>query len=143
MYNKGILALSTCKVSGNQAGEGESGPQSVGGDGGSGGGLYNYNGEVTISNSTFSGNQAGTSGDGCYGGLSGSGGGLFNNEGIVIVDNSTFRGNQAGTGRERDISECFGDDGGSGGQILGPLRVFVSAIGKTSKPLSYISTFQG
>lgn len=47
-----------------------------------GGAIYNNNGVLTISNSTFSGNES-----------EGSGGALFNLSGIVDIDNTTITGN--------------------------------------------------
>jgi hypothetical protein len=53
-----------------------------------GGGIYNDAGTVSITNSTFSGNNASSMG---------SGGGIYNsNSGAVIIANSTFSGNKAG-----------------------------------------------
>jgi hypothetical protein len=51
---------------------------------GDGGGIYNYGGTVTVSNSAFSGNHA-----------SGAGGAIFNRNGTVTVSNSTFSSNDA------------------------------------------------
>ncbi|MCP4361724.1 MAG: hypothetical protein GY796_27240 [Chloroflexi bacterium] len=65
---------------------------SGGAPGGSGGGLANYRGTVTINSSTISGNS------------SGSGGGLYNRNGTVTINNSTISGNSA--------------PGGNGGGII-------------------------
>ena len=54
-----------------------------------GGGIYNNGGTLTVSNSTLSGNAAG-SGAG--------GGGIFNNVGMVTITNSTLSGNSASFG---------------------------------------------
>ncbi len=54
---------------------------------GSGGGILNNQGTVTVQNSTLSGNSAGY-----------FGGGIMNNKGTVTVRNSTFSGNSAGNG---------------------------------------------
>ena len=51
-----------------------------------GGGIYN-NGTLTVSNSTFAGNQVSREGMG--------GGGIYNNSGTLMVSNSTFSGNSA------------------------------------------------
>ena len=50
----------------------------------SGGGVFNYNGTLAITNSTFSGNSA-----------SGYGGGVLNDDSTLTVTNSTFSGNSA------------------------------------------------
>ncbi len=52
-----------------------------------GGGIFTDRGTVTVTNSKFSGNSA-----------SASGGGIFNDAGTVTVTNSTFSGNSAGSG---------------------------------------------
>ena len=89
------------------------------GDGGQGGGIYNYGGTLTVSNSTLSGNSA-SQGSGIYNGgtllVSNStvsantidpnpgfvvGGAIFN-EGTLTVSNSTFSGN----------ADVIGDAGG-------------------------------
>ena len=57
--------------------------------GSNGGGIYNNGGTLTVSNSTLSGNSAG-SGAG--------GGGIFNNVGTLTVSNSTISGNSASFG---------------------------------------------
>src|SRR5690606_27737536 len=49
-----------------------------------GGGIYNYEGTLTINNSTVSDNRA-----------SRSGGGIYNYEGTLTINNSTFSGNSA------------------------------------------------
>jgi len=54
-----------------------------------GGGIYNNEGVLTVSNSTFSGNDAG---------LYKEGGAINSNGGTVTVSNSTFYGNKAGMG---------------------------------------------
>ncbi len=105
IYNQGTLLVSSCTVSAF-----------------SGGGISNYGGTVTVSNSTLSGNDA-SNGGGIYnaGGtltisnsiLSGNsakyGGGVYNAGGSVIVSNhSTLSGNYASP-------DYFGHGGYGGG----------------------------
>ncbi len=54
---------------------------------GSGAGIFNGSGMLTVTNSTFSGNSAGV-----------YGGGIYSNGGTVTVTNSTFSSNRAGYG---------------------------------------------
>jgi fibronectin-binding autotransporter adhesin len=61
-----------------------------------GGGIHNYGGTVTITNSTFSGNSA-------Y-----SGGGVFNYSGMVTIKNSTFSGNSTTGGQGGGIFNYYG-----------------------------------
>ena len=76
---------------------------------GTGGGIYNYSGTLTVTNSTFSDNSA-TYGGGIYnegtltvtnstfsGNSATYGGGIYN-QGTLTVTNSTFSGNTANTG---------------------------------------------
>ena len=58
---------------------------------GNGGGFYNNDGAVSITNSTFASNSASS-------GIGGLGGGLFNNRGTVSITNSTFASNSASGG---------------------------------------------
>ncbi|MBE9229288.1 putative Ig domain-containing protein, partial [Phormidium sp. LEGE 05292] len=69
-----------------------------GGGAGMGGAIFNHNGNVTLTNSTLSGNTA-AGGSGANGG-SGFGAALFNLNGNVTINNSTlaFNTNTAGTG---------------------------------------------
>jgi len=53
-----------------------------------GGGIDNLNGQVTINNSTISGNKA-------QGDENGNGGGMYNNGGTLYLSSSTISGNQA------------------------------------------------
>ena len=54
-----------------------------------GGGMYNLNSRLSISNSTFSGNSAAASNSQ----VSGNGGAMYNNESSPSITNSTFSGN--------------------------------------------------
>lgn len=75
-----------------------------------GGGIFNDSGTVTVSNSTFAGNNGGTGGGGILNGgtlivsnstfagnSAGSGGGILSDYGMLTVSNSTFAGNSATT----------------------------------------------
>jgi hypothetical protein len=91
-----------------------------------GGGIYNNQGTLTVTNSTFSGNSAFAylyeGGGGIYnnqgtltvtystfsGNNSGRGGGIYNNEGTLTVTYSTFSGNNAEYGRGGGI---YNDEG--------------------------------
>ncbi len=64
----------------------------ISGNIGSGGGIYNYDGTVTIANSTLSGNSVSGNSD------SGGGGGIYNYDGTVTIANSTFANNTASYG---------------------------------------------
>ena len=75
--------------------------------GGNGGGIYNDQATLTVTNSTLSSNSAGGGGGGIYNNvgtlmvtnsaLSGnSGGGIYNNVGTLIVTNSTLSSNSGG-----------------------------------------------
>jgi hypothetical protein len=68
----------------------------------SGGGLYNNGGTVTITQSTFSGNEA------VGGGAGAAGGGLYSNGGTVTISGSTFAQNGA------DAADPFGGAAGGG-----------------------------
>jgi len=78
---------------------------------GNGGGIYNEDGTLTMTDCTVSGNKAGTSGGGIYNGIGGTltmtgctvsgnmagydGGGINNNGGTVTMTNCTVSGNKA------------------------------------------------
>jgi uncharacterized repeat protein (TIGR01451 family) len=106
VLNSGTLNLNNCIFSGNRAG-GILG----------GGGIHNYNGTSTVTDSTFSANRAETFGGGIanengtvtvnnsnffdnYGGYDGGGiaNGIANTYGTVTVTNSIFVGNYGSTG---------------------------------------------
>ena len=60
-----------------------------------GGGIWaNY--DLTLRNSTVSGNTAGTEGGGVYAGYSGYSGGMYHHRGPHLIENSTIVGNTAG-----------------------------------------------
>jgi hypothetical protein len=77
-----------------------------------GGGIYNYNGKVTISNSTVSGNVAyggcNSRPPMCFGGI---GGGIYNSGGTLTINNSTVSGNMA---KARVCPICYGGSNGGG-----------------------------
>jgi uncharacterized repeat protein (TIGR01451 family) len=58
-----------------------------------GGGIYNYYGALTVTNSTISGNSTGASVDNIFYGNASYGGGLFNFRGTLTVTDSTISGN--------------------------------------------------
>ncbi len=64
---------------------------------GDGGGVFNSDATLTISNSTVSGNRTTNGGSGDFGGTGGDGGGIFNT-GNLTISNSTVGGNQTGNG---------------------------------------------
>jgi hypothetical protein len=103
----GVLTLTDCIISGNQA----AGTEFLGGHGG---GVLNENGTMTITRCTISNNSAhyftGSSGD-CP---SGSGGGILNRSGgSLTITNSTISGNSCSI--DDFFGLCFG--GGDGGGV--------------------------
>ncbi len=86
-------------------GGGNSGVLGGGGGAGMGGAVFNYEGTVIITNSTFAGNAArggagGENADASQGGSGkGLGGGVFNYDGALTVDDSTFSLNTADGGQ--------------------------------------------
>ncbi|MGO9605594.1 MAG: choice-of-anchor Q domain-containing protein [Candidatus Binataceae bacterium] len=98
------LTITNSTLSSNMVGGGGSFPPAPGGDG-DGGALYNNGGTVTITNVTFSGNEAYSAGTG-----QGQGGAIANfGGGTVTVTNATFSGNQA---------TIYGAGGANGGAIF-------------------------
>jgi hypothetical protein len=71
-----------------------------GGGAGMGGAVYNDGGEITITNSTLTGNSAIGGAGGADRGLNGSGlgGAVFNDNGVLLVSYSTLDGNSADRG---------------------------------------------
>src|SRR5256885_7071879 len=115
----GTLIVTDSTLSGNQTGiggiwefVGPFGFNFVGGDGGSGAGIFNFSGTVTVTHSTLNGNRCGRAGGpaGLGGGFGGSGAGVFNRSGSVTITNSTLSGNQAGCGSSSpaETSNGFG-----------------------------------
>ena len=92
----------------------------TGGSAGTGGGIYNDYGTLTVTNSTLSGNSA-------AGGSDGSGGGIYSS-GTLTVANSTLSGNSA-TG-----NPAIEQSGGAGGGIYssGTLTVTGSTLSGNS-----------
>jgi hypothetical protein len=119
IYNEGDAVLDSSTLSGNQA-EGAGGGFSIGARGGA---IWNGTANpptgsaatLTITNSTFSSNQAfGDAGStGAYGGRA-LGGALFNRYGTISVSQSTFNGNQALAGPS---GNGIGGNFGGGGAI--------------------------
>lgn len=103
--------------------------------GGHGGGIFSSGGNLTIIDSTISGNATGAGGaggnggdgangtngqdggDGGYGGSGGYGGGIFSDGGDLDISNSTISGNSTGSGGMSGSAGQGGepDLGGSGG----------------------------
>lgn len=95
----------------------------------SGGGIYSYDGTVTVNNSTFTGNH---------------GGGISSNNGTLTVSNSTFTGNAAGNGAgirnsygTADVTNStftgnIGTSGTGGISSLGTLTVINSTVSGNS-----------
>jgi hypothetical protein len=139
-----------CSVGGCPAVAGQSA-----GNGGSGGGIFN-DGQLTVDDSTVSGNHAGDGGSGTNGisgtgtlvsagqaggggGNGGSGGGIYNNgRGLVLISDSTITenaagaGGSAGAGSDSTVSLGQGGDsgnagpGGDGGAIISFGRLTVT-----------------
>jgi predicted outer membrane repeat protein len=107
VFNQGALTLNGCTVSGNFAFY-------------TGGGIYNLGGTLSISNSTFSGNQARF------------GGAIYNAGGTVTIDSSTLSGNSA---FHADYPWSGGDGGGIYNDASGTVTVrnFSSITGNTSQ----------
>jgi hypothetical protein len=83
IFNAGTLSLVGTTVYGNEVG--------VPGETGEGGGIYNYKGILTLTDSTVEANNAGNS----YYGYNGIGGGIYVNSGTVTLTNSSVMGNGA------------------------------------------------
>jgi hypothetical protein len=143
IYATTRLTVSDSVISANQSGDGGAGGAGadderanggnggVGGDAGGGGGIYAPGGttSLTITNTTISGNRAGsggsggnggaggtlgglaTGGTGGTGGFGGPGGGLFVGGETLAIANSTLSGNSAGAGG----TGGRGGDGNTGG----------------------------
>ncbi len=80
-----------------------------------GGGLYNYFGTTTITDSTFSSNSMSSPGDG--------GGGIYNDQGTLTITHSTFSGNTANSS---------GSNGGGIFNSLGTLNITRSTFSNNS-----------
>jgi parallel beta-helix repeat protein len=153
IYNRGTLALNNCTVSGNTAGNGggiyNSGNLTLnrstveenatcngddGDDGGHGGGIYNWEGDLTLTSSTVSGNHTGAGGSGSGdGGDGGDGGGIYNQGDLTLTD-STVSDNSTGDGSACTGVECEGGHGGYGGGIYnqGDLTLTDSTVSDNS-----------
>jgi hypothetical protein len=115
------VTLSGSEVFGNSAGQGLDAPDQygVGGNGGSGGGIYN-DGILTIQNSVLHNNRAGNGGSAVdYTGVpgsGGSGGSIYNNQTLSVV-NSVIAASQAGDGAitHSPPGTNFGSGGDGGG----------------------------
>jgi hypothetical protein len=113
-----IVTVDNCAVTNNRAAGGLAGmsinSQGALGGSGNGGGICNR-GNLTLTNSTVSGNYA-TGGDGTdYGGGYGQGGGVFNgSSGFLKISNCAIYGNQAQGGSARQTAPYAGDGKGGG-----------------------------
>ena len=95
-------------------GDGGLGATAIGGGGaGMGGAVFNHQGELTVINSTLSGNAA-TGGTGAQAG-EGLGGALFNLNGFVTLDSATIAGNTADNGGALYNLGYLADDSGDPG----------------------------
>ena len=65
------------------------------GDAGSGGGIYIYQGTMTLTDTTVSNNHTGNANTSSFSGTAGSGGGIFNNATLTVI-NSLISGNTTG-----------------------------------------------
>jgi len=118
----------------------------------SGGGLSSNGGTVSITNSTFAYNHAGT-----VGLISGSGGGLSSNGTTLSITNSTFAHNSASSGGGLSItgesgtvsisnstiaynSASGGGSGGEGGGIFNGLDFNVGTVSISNSTIAYNST---
>ncbi len=115
IYNAGALTLNDSTVRDNTTGDGD---DTVGGDAGDGGGVYNAaDAHLTLTSSTVSDNATGAGGDqvaSAQTGRAGHGGGIYSS-GTVTVTNSTVSGNATGPGG--DGLTVPGGDGGYGAGI--------------------------
>src|SRR5215213_7214930 len=85
------------RVTGNQSGNGGA-AESLVGNGGKGGGIYNENGTMTMTNCVVSGNRSGDAGTGETGqfGHGGDGAGIFSQGGTGTLTDVTITGNTGG-----------------------------------------------
>jgi hypothetical protein len=115
LYNDGSVTMQNVIVQGNSA---EGGTNIGLGGFGEGGGVFNANGHVVISQSQFQDNVAqggvGVPGAGLFASGNGEGGGLFNSSGDVsISDQSIFKGNFAlGGGNDQSGGQVGSGIGG-------------------------------
>ena len=143
IWNQGTLTVKDSILTHNSAGTGHYGGSclaqsgdafphivngAAGGDGGSGGAIWNEGGEVVIDRSTFFDNRAGIGAHGSTGnsedddyvstsgrGGSGGHGGAVGGRGGFVVRDSTFDQNRAGPGADgSDEDEAPGGNGGRG-----------------------------
>jgi hypothetical protein len=133
----GSLTLSGVTITGGQAenGSATSSSGSTGGAGANGGGI-NSTASLIVSNSTFTGNFAGSGGSSSYGnvsndGTSGNGGaggdgGAVYSTAPLAVSNSTFTGNGAGNGGAGGAYYGNGGNGGAGGGIYSTSSLTIS-----------------
>lgn len=125
IFNQGSLTIASATLRDNTA-TGANGANNITGTGenggnGYGGAVYNGNGTVTITGSTFHANrtQGGNGGSGFNGGYGGYGygGAVYNHTGMLTITGSSFDGNRSmgGGGGTR----AGGGSGGGGGSSYG------------------------
>lgn len=110
---QGKLVLNKVTVTDNETGKGRD-TAVTGGVPGEGGGIYNWKGELEISNSSITNNRVGDAGNSTAqaGGLGQSGGGIFSYDGMLTIDSSTIDGNHAGKGGSGPAGAGGGGYGG-------------------------------
>jgi len=114
IWNRGMLTLSNCVLTGNSGGGGGMGYQ-YGGNGGAGGGVYNES-TLTLVACILKGNRGGQGGMGSFAFNSGNGGagGAIYNAGRLTMSTSIIDGNSGGGGADY-YSQPYGSGGGQGG----------------------------
>lgn len=180
--NAGSLTVMNAAVSGNVAGPGSTQTFSLlciflgscaahaggtAGNGGNGGGIYN-SGQLTIEDSTISGNSGGAGANGGpgstasgsatsagqpggSGGFGGEGGAILNDTaGTAVITDSVITGNSAGTGGDggagsdaNDSSDNGGNGGFAGSGGIGGGIVNFGKLSMTGSTLSANSTGRG
>jgi len=107
------LTLSNLCITGGTGSDGTNADFSVGGNGESGGGIYNA-GTLTLKNCTVMANSSGAGGYGFFSGNGGDGGGIYN-VGTLTLESCTIVDNRCGPGGVGGFASCGGCLGGSGG----------------------------
>jgi len=115
--NEGLLTLNNCTITGNRGGSGGDSRDNDAGDGGHGGGIYNYNtGILSLDNCTISNNKGGAGGESNddLAGDGGSGGGIYN-LGMSTLNKCIITGNRGGERGEFSGGGTPGISGDGGG----------------------------
>ena len=95
------------------------------GDAGSGGGIYVYQGTMTLTDTTVSNNHTGNANTSSFSGTAGSGGGIFNNATLTVI-NSLISGNTTGD------SAAGSNSTGGGISNLGALTLLNTTVSGNS-----------